>query len=226
MDALDDDYHVQLRERDEQLERTQIQLRTVMFELNEARQKLITQQTQRQQGGGGFEDKLVESNDLVRKLEEALKSNNKNKQKIIEQGEQGIHSGRERWLEERVSLLQAQVEAHSQIRQELNQQIEQLKQHSTEKELQCKRLIAACCNMSIDDIDGILEPLLASVESNPPDLDLPQIIQFMERLSSSSSSSQPSQDKSNNNNNNRRNNSSNSISSSSSDDDDVNNKGS
>ncbi|KAG2225665.1 hypothetical protein INT45_012137 [Circinella minor] len=220
VDALDDDYHTQLRERDEQLERTQIQLRTVMFELSEARQKLITQQTQKQQG---CEHKLVESNDLVRKLEEALKSNNNNKQKIIEQGEQGINSsnsGREQWLEERVSLLQAQVEAHSQIRQELNQQIEQLKQHSTEKELQCKRLIAACCNMSIDDIDGILEPLLASVESNPPDLDLPQIIQFMERLSSSQ---QQSQNNTNNNNNNNNRNNNNSISSN---DDDVNNKGS
>ncbi|KAI9496040.1 hypothetical protein BDB00DRAFT_811485 [Zychaea mexicana] len=167
VDELDKDYHTRLRERDEQLERTQARLRSVTRELNDEREKLAAQQSKGQ--------KLAESHELIRKLEEALQSNS-NKQ-IDTEGQ-----AREKWLEERVQLLQAQVEAHSKIRQELAAEVEQLKAYSSEKEMQCKRLIAACCNMTIDEVDSILEPLLASVESNPPDLDLPQVIQFMERL--------------------------------------------
>ncbi|KAI9251342.1 hypothetical protein BDA99DRAFT_521620 [Phascolomyces articulosus] len=195
VDAIDDDYHSQLRERDERLESMQVQLRTVMFELNEARQKLSTHQIK-----NGYQS--AESNEFIRKLENTRDSNNNNvnpKRQRIEQqpsvttayhhekekneDENDLAKKHERWLEERVQLLQVQVEAHARIQHELNAQIEQLKRRSSEKEMQCKRLIAACCNMTIDEIDGLLEPLLASVESNPPDLDLPQVIQFMERLS-------------------------------------------
>ncbi|KAI8147783.1 hypothetical protein BJV82DRAFT_507259 [Fennellomyces sp. T-0311] len=169
MDEIDEDHASQLRERDQQLERTQTQLQTVMLELSEARRKLAMQQTKGQ--------KLAESYELMRKLEDALDYNT-NSQTDPDREPQA----RERWLEERVQILEAQAEAHGQIREELANQIEDLKAHSSEKEMQCKRLIAACCNMSVDEIDEILELLLASVESNPPDLDLPQVIQYVERL--------------------------------------------
>ena len=169
MDELDEDHTAQLRERDQKLERTQTQLQTVMLELSEARRKLAAQQTKGQ--------KLAESFELMRKLEDALDYNTNTQAESDAEPQ-----ARERWLEERVLILEAQAEAHDQIREELANQIEELKAHSSEKEMQCKRLIAACCNMSVDEIDEILELLLASVESNPPDLDLPQVIQYVERL--------------------------------------------
>ncbi|CEJ04005.1 hypothetical protein RMCBS344292_17975 [Rhizopus microsporus] len=74
-----------------------------------------------------------------------------------------------------------------------------------EKEMQCKRLIAACCNLPIEKIDDLVEPLTLAIESDPPDLDLARVIGFMDKVkrqgaftevsitSSTSSFRQPSQ---------------------------------
>ncbi|KAI8147564.1 hypothetical protein BJV82DRAFT_575527 [Fennellomyces sp. T-0311] len=114
MDEIDEVHASQLPERGQQLERTQTQVQTVMLELSEPRRKLAVQQTKGQ--------KLAESYEWTRKLEDALDYNTNN-QTDPEREPQA----RERWLEERVQILEAQAEVHGQIREGLANQIEELK---------------------------------------------------------------------------------------------------
>ncbi|KAI9328025.1 hypothetical protein DFJ73DRAFT_129880 [Zopfochytrium polystomum] len=49
------------------------------------------------------------------------------------------------------------------------------------QELLCRKIIAACCNVSLDSVDDLLDPLLAAVESDDVDLDLGSVSDFMSK---------------------------------------------
>ncbi|KAI9317997.1 hypothetical protein BX666DRAFT_1933735 [Dichotomocladium elegans] len=175
VDALDEDYTTQLQERDRELERTQNKLWKATMELNEARRRLEEHKSETKQ--------LDEAHQIIRQLEETLKSTASGSMNGKEEG--GISNGksaRERWLEEKVKMLQAQVDAQTQNHRELAAQVDSLQTQSSEKEMQCKRLIAACCSLPVERIDSLLEPMLAAVTSDPPDLEFNQVIRFMDKL--------------------------------------------
>lgn len=177
MDALDADYSEQLREKDQELERVQAKLRAVSVQLSEARRKLEEQSL-------GPNHALNEAQELIRKLEITMQHDNMSGSELmIFEDDSGNKSPRERWLEQRIRDLEAQMEAQSKSRSDSSS--------STEKEMQCKRLIAACCSLPVEKVDILLEPLLAAVESDPPDLDFDQVIQFMEKLRQPNPSPQP-----------------------------------
>ncbi|CAO3638044.1 unnamed protein product [Cunninghamella echinulata] len=62
------------------------------------------------------------------------------------------------------------------------EEMEQKYLKAVEKELECKRLIAACCHLPIDTIDEFIEPLTLAIENDPPDMDFTRVIGFMEKL--------------------------------------------
>lgn len=62
------------------------------------------------------------------------------------------------------------------------EEMEQKYLKAVEKELGCKRLIAACCHLPIDTIDEFIEPLTLAIENDPPDMDFTRVIGFMEKL--------------------------------------------
>lgn len=85
-------------------------------------------------------------------------------------------------LDAYIKNVQAKVKAYTANDQELQDEIKKLEDQFYEKEMQCKRLIAACCNLPIDKIDELVEPLTLAIESDPPDLDLARVIGFMDKI--------------------------------------------
>ncbi|KAI7864625.1 hypothetical protein BDF14DRAFT_1744803 [Spinellus fusiger] len=90
--------------------------------------------------------------------------------------------GREHKLERQVRQLQQQVDTLTKNDAELKSQMQLLRSRPSEKEIQCKRLIAACCNIPYEKIDAYLEPLLLVIESDPPDMDMSRVVGFMEKM--------------------------------------------
>lgn len=89
---------------------------------------------------------------------------------------------REQRLERQVRLLQARVAAYVKNDVELRAQVATLRSHSTERELQCKKLIATCCNIQLEQVDELLQPLMQAVESDGRDLDLSRVAGFMTKV--------------------------------------------
>jgi regulatory protein SWI6 len=56
-------------------------------------------------------------------------------------------------------------------------------------ELSCKKIIAACCNVSLQHIDELLQPLLEALESDDFNLDMRLISGFLSRIRSEGSHS-------------------------------------
>ena len=165
VDALDEDYTTQLRERDEELQRTQQKLWAVTLQLNEAQRKLEEHEKQQQRL-----DDNNNTDDLLHDLDNSSQPNDNDPRT------------REQWLEERIRILQRQINTQSKSQEDLSVQVDSLQTQTSEREQQCKRLIAACCNLPLERIDTLLEPLLAAVESDPPDLEFGQVVNFMEQL--------------------------------------------
>ncbi|KAI8147016.1 hypothetical protein BJV82DRAFT_508895 [Fennellomyces sp. T-0311] len=217
VDALDEEYGTQLSQRDQELKTIQEELEAATKELESTRKALEAKQTQSQQ--------LVEAQQKIRNLQTALQgewdgistvpANNTTaideideKQDIDElfsvRPENNESLSRTQQLERQITLLESRIAGYTQNDQHLRSELEGLKAQSAEKELQCKRLIAACCNLPIEKIDDLVEPLTLAIESDPPDLDLARVIGFMEKIrrqgafseglpSSSPSSSSPTQ---------------------------------
>ncbi|KAI9028813.1 hypothetical protein CLU79DRAFT_832189 [Phycomyces nitens] len=91
-------------------------------------------------------------------------------------------SAREQKLERHIRQLQNQIEVFIKAEYEHKREMELLRSQPSEKEIQCKRLIAACCNLPFDKIDDFLEPLSLVIESDPPDMDMTRVVDFMERM--------------------------------------------
>ncbi|KAL1922851.1 uncharacterized protein VTP21DRAFT_9227 [Calcarisporiella thermophila] len=85
-------------------------------------------------------------------------------------------------LEHELSQLIAHVAAYETINAELDSQVLRLQQQNSERELRCRRLIAACCNVRIEQVDDMLQSLLQAVESDGAELDLGRVTGFMSRM--------------------------------------------
>ncbi|KAI9029786.1 hypothetical protein CLU79DRAFT_480672 [Phycomyces nitens] len=197
VDALDEEYSGQLTEKDQELQQTQEELQRVTSQLDETRKNLEERQAQSQQ--------LSETYQTIRDLEGALQSGWAELGEILQDREDLPHpdmidsfdenedidalfdipdadTDDPNQLQHQIQMLQTRVEAYKQNDKDLESEIEHLQTQAAEKEMHCKRLIAACCNLSIDKIDELVKPLTQAIESDPPDLDLARVIGFMEKI--------------------------------------------
>ncbi|KAG0169258.1 transcriptional regulator swi6 [Apophysomyces sp. BC1034] len=203
VDALETEYGDKLFARDVEIQHVQGELKAVTRQLEEVSKMLEERQSEKQQ--------LAEAHQRIRQLEIALHtglnniSSNSQRRNIdsldesedidalfnvnepavnedIEMTNSDTKSLREKKLEQQVRSLQARIEAYTRNDEDLRQETEILRLKSAEKEMQCKRLIAACCNLAIEEVDLFIEPLAQAIESDPPDLELTRVIEFMERI--------------------------------------------
>ncbi|KAI1319894.1 hypothetical protein EDD11_002568 [Mortierella claussenii] len=85
-------------------------------------------------------------------------------------------------VREEVLLLRARVLAYEQNEKELSQELVEIKGQSLEKELQCRKVISVCCNISLEKVDEMLVPLTLAVESDGASLDLSRVAGFMSKV--------------------------------------------
>lgn len=101
--------------------------------------------------------------------------------KISDNSSNNNDNEREKQLEEKIRQLQSDLQIAN-IKTRKLEDMEQMYMKAVEKELGCKRLIAACCNLPMDKIDEFIEPLTLAIENDPPDMDFTRVIGFMEKL--------------------------------------------
>ncbi|KAI7902939.1 uncharacterized protein BX663DRAFT_508947 [Cokeromyces recurvatus] len=206
VDALDEEYGEQISAKEQELQRLDEELNAVTRELETTRKGLEERQAQSQQLSEvqqktrNIEAALQTGWD---QLEHIMKQGNKampSPEDIdrIDENEDidTIYFGvpqlviddtmdektKKDQLEAYVNDLQAKVKAYTANDLALQQEIHKIEAQFVERELQCKRLIAACCNLPIDKIDELVEPLTLAIESDPPDLDLARVIGFMDKI--------------------------------------------
>ncbi|GAA5912845.1 uncharacterized protein JCM6883_004849 [Sporobolomyces salmoneus] len=64
----------------------------------------------------------------------------------------------------------------------LKQRIERLEGGSAELESKLQRILADCCSVPVEEIDGMVESLLRSLEADPSAQDLPKLAAFLSRI--------------------------------------------
>lgn len=89
---------------------------------------------------------------------------------------------KEQDLHQEIRLLRARLNAYVRNDALLRDEINVLRSQSTERELNCKRLIATCCNVPLDQVDDLLGPLTQAVESDGKEIDLGRVAGFMNRV--------------------------------------------
>lgn len=196
MDALDEEYGDQLASKDQEVNQIQTALNGVTEELETTRKALEEKQAQSQ--------KLSEAQQKTRNIEAALAAGQKDLNEILKAAgkppiseadiEKDIDVDAQfdiaelsdemdvDTLRKHVLKLQSTVGAYTLNDAQLSKQVDTLKAQFAEKEMQCKRLIAACCNLPVEKIDDLVEPLTLAIESDPPDLDLARVIGFMDKI--------------------------------------------
>ncbi|KAI8381153.1 uncharacterized protein BYT42DRAFT_565454 [Radiomyces spectabilis] len=207
VDALDEEYGGQLTTREQELQQTEDEIKSISQQLEQARKQLEKRQSQSQQ--------LAEVEQKIRNLHLALQSGLKHLEELKQNSSQdsnqeltfekidaidpeenidavfalpdmvnraAMESLSATQLHQMAQKLRARVTAYERNGQDLQTEADRLRAQSAEKELQCKKLIAACCNLPIDKIDELVEPLTLAIESDPPDLDLARVIGFMEKI--------------------------------------------
>ncbi|GAN08259.1 apses-domain-containing protein [Mucor ambiguus] len=205
VDALDDEYGVQLTAKEQELQSVQEEVNAVVRELETTRKGLETRQAQSQ--------RLSEAQQKTRNIEAALDAGWKQLESIITKSgksmpqredienidenedidglfnvpelhvpDDATEEEKKRKLDEYIRNIQAKVKAYRTNDEALRNEIEKLQNDYVTKEMECKRLIAACCNLPIDKIDDLVEPLTLAIESDPPDLDLARVIGFMDKI--------------------------------------------
>ncbi|KAI7871736.1 hypothetical protein BDF14DRAFT_1758471 [Spinellus fusiger] len=197
VDALDEEYSGQLTERDQELQQAQSELDKVNQLLEATRKVLEEQQTQSQQ--------LSETHQKIHDLKQALQTGWSSLETVLQHKEnlqypEAIDSFDEKeaidalfdvpatetrdhkQLQREIHALKARTDAYKQNNKDIEATLHTLKTQANDKEMHCKRLIAACCNLPIDKIDELVKPLTLAIESDPPDLDLARVIGFMEKI--------------------------------------------
>ncbi|CAO3587300.1 unnamed protein product [Absidia cylindrospora] len=193
VDALDEEYGDQLTKREAQLKETEAKLETTNQALETARKDLERRQEQSQL--------LAEGQQKVRNLKQALDTGWNELGALLQKDNQpldktavlqfdvnqdidamfsvDVDGGNDKDI---MAKLNARVAAYTLNNDALQTHVNELHAETAEKETQCKRLIAACCNLPVDKIDELVEPLTLAIESDPPDLDLARVIGFMEKI--------------------------------------------
>lgn len=205
VDALDDEYGGQLTIKEQELQSVQEDLNAVTQELESTRKGLEERQAQSQKLSEAQQKTKNIENALQigwSHLEHVMKQAGKPMPSLHEienidenedidalfdvpelvLSENATEEEKKNQLESYVKSIQARVKAYTTNDQELQKEIKELEDQFVEKEMQCKRLIAACCNLPIDKIDDLVEPLTLAIESDPPDLDLARVIGFMDKI--------------------------------------------
>ncbi|KAF9972037.1 transcriptional regulator swi6 [Actinomortierella ambigua] len=85
-------------------------------------------------------------------------------------------------LEREVIALKARVAAYKSNAAELDKELEDVKDKSSVQEMQCKKVIASCCKIPLENVDEVLVPLTLAVESDGASLDLSRVAGFMSRV--------------------------------------------
>ncbi|ORX61521.1 apses-domain-containing protein [Hesseltinella vesiculosa] len=197
VDALDQEYGGQLQDREKQLKEVQETLNKTNAELESTRKDLEKRQEESQL--------LAEGQQKVRNLHQAIEAGWVDLEQLVTKNNDSFDKQAvldfdvDKDIDAALDVLppttddtdangkyltdlKARVLAYSVNNDSLKKYLNELRAETAEKELQCKRLIAACCNLSIDKIDDLVEPLTLAIESDPPDLDLARVIGFMEKI--------------------------------------------
>ncbi|KAG0267793.1 transcriptional regulator swi6 [Actinomortierella ambigua] len=85
-------------------------------------------------------------------------------------------------LEREVIALKARVAAYKTNAVELDKELEEVRDKSSDQEMQCKKVIASCCKIPLENVDEVLVPLTLAVESDGASLDLSRVAGFMSRV--------------------------------------------
>lgn len=205
VDALDDEYGGLLTLKEQELKKVQDDLNAVTKELEDTRKGLEERQAQSQTlseaqqktkniesiiqaGWNQLEEDMKKAGKAVPDPSEIEKMDENEDIDVLFDApplaipEDATEDERKKLLEDYTRSIQAKIKAYTTNDIELQQEIKKLEDQFIEKEMQCKRLIAACCNLPIDKIDDLVEPLTLAIESDPPDLDLARVIGFMDKI--------------------------------------------
>lgn len=202
---MDDEYGGQLATKEQELQSVQDELNSVTEELEATRKGLEERQAQSQKLSEAQQKTRNIENALQsgwNHLEKVMKNAGKTMPSLsdienIDEDEDidllfnvpeliipedATEEEKKMKLDDYIRSVQAKVKAYTRNDQELQDEIKESENMFYEKEMQCKRLIAACCNLPIDKIDELVEPLTLAIESDPPDLDLARVIGFMDKI--------------------------------------------
>lgn len=205
VDALDEEYGAQLSFKEQEIQKIQLELDNVMKELKSTRKGLEEKQAQSQklseaqqltrnialalqQGYDELKEimsrsgKEIPSMDDISKLDENEDIDVLFNMSDVDISLDATDEENQEQMDLYVKRIQAKVRAYTENNMLLEKEIKTLDNQYTEKEMQCKRLIAACCNLPIEKIDELVEPLTLAIESDPPDLDLARVIGFMDKI--------------------------------------------
>lgn len=202
---MDDEYGSQLTAKEQELQSVQDELNSVVRELETTRRGLETRQAQSQRlseaqqktrnieaaldaGWKQLESIITKSGKSMPRRED-IENIDENEDidglfnvPELHVPEAATEKEKKKKLDDYVRNIQAKVKAYKANDDTLRNDIEKLQNDYTAKEMECKRLIAACCNLPIDKIDDLVEPLTLAIESDPPDLDLARVIGFMDKI--------------------------------------------
>ncbi|CAO3662560.1 unnamed protein product [Rhizopus stolonifer] len=205
VDALDNEYGSQLENKEQQLNSIQQELDNITRELESTRKEVEKRQIQSQklseaqQKTRNIQNALETGWSRLEKIMEEAGREMPNRNEIddfdededidrlfvvddVELPEGATEEEKKVQAKERIQKLQAVVKAYKINDGLLQQEIDEMKAQFAEKEMQCKRLIAACCSLPLEKIDDLVEPLTLAIESDPPDLDLARVIGFMDKV--------------------------------------------
>lgn len=205
VDALDDEYGAQLTAKEQELQSVQEEVNAVVRELETTRKGLETRQAQSQRlseaqqktrnieaaldaGWKQLESIITKSGKSMPRRED-IENIDENEDidglfnvPELHVPDDASEEEKKKKLDEYIRNIQAKVRAYRTNDDALRNEIEKLQNDYVAKEMECKRLIAACCNLPIDKIDDLVEPLTLAIESDPPDLDLARVIGFMDKI--------------------------------------------
>jgi hypothetical protein len=203
VDELDSEFSEELESKQQEIDQIQLSLESTATELKETRAQLQQYKLERQ--------RLAEAQRKSTNLSEAVDAekaklgdkypsdlmdvkidmviNNAVDDKVMNQDPKGKAKPHEdlsniQKLESSIVRLRAKITIYKKNEVGLMAELAELETQSSEKEDQCKKLIAACCGVPIEKVDNLLHPLIQAIESDPPDLDLSRVAGFMAKIQS------------------------------------------
>ncbi|KAI8990025.1 hypothetical protein BDB01DRAFT_848126 [Pilobolus umbonatus] len=204
IDALDEEYGAQLVVKEQKLAKLQEELDTVTHNLEQTHKVLEERQAHSQrlsearQKIKNIESSLKEGWDILQQVRKQAGKEELKKEELanfdvnedidalfgldINIPEDLPEEKKKEEMKNQLKTLRATVKAYTDNDMDLQKEISEIQSQFSEKEMQCKRLIAACCNFPIEKIDDLVEPLTLAIESDPPDLDLARVIGFMDKI--------------------------------------------
>ncbi|KAG2180239.1 hypothetical protein INT43_004028 [Umbelopsis isabellina] len=203
VDELDSEFSEELESKQQEIDQIQQSLESTATELKESRAQLQQYKLERQRLAEAERKStnLTEAVEVEKaKLADKLTSdhmdinidmvvNNAVNDKVINQDPKGKAKPHEdmskiQKLESSIVRLRAKITIYKKNELGLMAELAELETQSSDKEDQCKKLIAACCGVPIEKVDSLLHPLIQAIESDPPDLDLSRVAGFMAKIQS------------------------------------------